>query len=458
MRSTLFIIVVLSVFFIHVGPATGLLVAAEEGKVLRLSLKEVQEYAVQHNTMTQNARIDVVMAKKKIWETTTTGLPQITGGVSYQDNLKIPTTLIPAKFLDPDAAEGDFIGVKFGTQHNASLNLTLNQLIFSGSYIVALQASKTYLHISEMGLVKTEIEVKDAVSNTYYLVLLAENTKKTLAANLESVKKTLFETQELFKSGFCEDSDVDQLQLTVTDMENAVKSMNRQITITYNLLKFQMGFDLQQEVRLSQTLDDILAQIDQQQMQNAQSDFTGHINYRLADIQVKAQTLLLKREISEYLPTISAFVSYTQMAMRDKFNFFKKNDDQWFPSTAIGLNISIPIFSSGMRSARVAQAKMELEKAQNTKKQVMDSLQLEMMQAKTNFADTFETAENTRKNIQLAKKIYDKMREKYTLGTVSSLDLTQAHAQYLTAENNYTRAVVELLKAKTRLDKVLNKL
>ncbi len=458
MRSTLFIVVVLSVFFIHVGPATGLLLAEEEGKVLNLSLKEVQDYAVKHNTMTQNARIDVSMAKKKIWETTTTGLPQITGEISYQDNLKIPTTLIPAKFLDPNAGEGEFIGMKFGTQHNASLNVTLNQLVFSGSYIVALQASKTYLRLSQEGLIKTEIEVKDTVSNTYYLILLAENTKKTLAANLESVKKTLFDTQELFKSGFLEDSDADQLQLTVTDMENAVKSMERQIIITYNLLKFQMGVDLHQEVRLSQTLDEILAQIDQQQLLNSQSDSITHIDYRLADTQVKAQTLLLKREISEYLPTITAFASYTQMAMRDKFNFFKNTDDSWYPSTTIGLKIAIPIFSSGMRSARVAQAKMDLQKSQNTRKQVLDGLQLELLQAKTGFADTFETSENTRKNVQLAKKIYDKMREKYTLGTVSSLDLTQAHAQYLTAENKYTSAVVELFKAKTRLDKALNRL
>ena len=262
----------------------------------------------------------------------------------------------------------------------------------------------------------------------------------------------------MFKAGFLEDTDVDQLQLTVTEMENAVKSMDRQIKVTHNLMKWQMGMALNHDIELTDKLDDILAATDNKELLAMEFDLKNHIDFRMANTQEKSMSLLLKREISEYLPTVSAYLTHSQMAMRDSFNFFSKDGGDWFPSTTLGVQISIPIFSTGMRGARVAQAKMDLKKAQNTKKQVEDSLHLGLLQARTGFADALDTTTSTRKNVQLAKKIYEKMQEKYANGTASSLELTQSHNQYLSAENGYTQAVVELLKAKTLLDKALNRL
>jgi len=436
-----------------------LLSADEKGKndILRLSLKEVQEYAVKHCTETRNAGIDVAMAKKKIWETTATGLPQIDGKISYMDNIKIPTTLIPAKFMDQDAGEDEFVGVKFGTQHNATAEITLSQLVFSGSYIVALQASRIYLQLSKNQLEKSEIDIKETVSKTYYLILLAEDNKKTLESNLKNVKKTFYETSELHKAGFTEDTDVDQIQLTLTDLENAIKSIDRQIKVTYNLLKFQMGLDLNREIQLSETLTDILKRIDNNEVLNARFNMEKHIDYRAMETQAKSMKLLWKREKTEFLPTISAFMTHSQNAMRDKFNLFDKKG-QWFPTTIIGLNIQIPIFSSGMRAARVAQAKLDWKKALNSKKQVADGLRLELLQARSAFSDALDKSGHTKKSVVLAKRIYEKTLIKYGKGTATSLELTQTHSQYLTAESNNTRAAVDLLNAKTRLDKVLSRL
>jgi outer membrane protein len=450
-RVILFVIVTVALLSQAIAMA-----ADEKASILRLSLQEVRDYAVKHSTATQNARLDVSMARKKIWETTASGLPQVSAKVSYMNNLQIPTTLIPAEFLDPDAEPGTFIGVKFGTQHNATLELSVDQLIFSGSYIVGLQASRIYLQLSQEQLTRSEIDVKETVTNTYYLILLAEDIRKTLESSLENIRKTLYETTELHRAGFTEDTDVDQIQLSVTDLENALRSIKRQIEISYNLLKYQMGFDLQKEIRLSQSLEDILKEINSQELLGTEFKLFNHIDYRMLDTREKSLKLLLKKEKADYLPTISAFFSYNQMAMRDSFNFFSK--EKWFPSSVVGLNINIPIFSSGMRGARVAQARMELQKAVNLKKQAADGLQLELLQSRSAFSDALEKNQGSKQNVDLAKKIYDKTLVKYSNGMVSSLELTQVHNQYLTAESNYTKAVVELLNAKTRLDKALNRL
>lgn len=452
-------VLVLMVFWVLLNVGTGWGFASEGDEYLhRFSLKQVQDYAVKHSTATGNARLDVAMAKKKIWETTASGLPQVNASVSYQDMIKIPTTLIPAEFIDPDAEPGTFIGVKFGTQHSATLDVTVSQLIFSGSYIVALQASKIYLRLSQESLAKSEIDVKANVSNTYYLILLAEDSLETLRVSLENIRKTFAETAEMLKAGFVEDTDVDQLQLTVTDLENSVNSMERQVRVTYRLLKFQMGFDLDKEIRLADNLDTILNRLDAEKLVKDPFNLENHIDYRMLDAQEKSYRLLLKREKTEYLPTITAFATHQQSAMRNSFNFFGKNDEKWFPSTIIGINIAVPIFSSGMRPAKVAQARMDLEKVTNSKNEVARGLRLELLQARSSFADALAKTDSTRKNVKLAKRIYEKTRVKYGEGMSSSLELTQVHTQYLTAETNYTRAVVDLLNARTRMDKILSRL
>jgi outer membrane protein TolC len=431
------------------------LAAEDAGATLRFSLKEAQGYAVKFSTETRNSRIDVAMAKKKIWETTASGLPQLNATLSYRDNLKIPTTLIPAKFLDPDAAEGEFISLKFGTQHNASVDLTATQLVFNGSYIVAMKASKVFLQLSQNQQEKKEIDIRATVANTYHLILLAEKNRQILSSSLENLRQTWRETAAMHQAGFSEATAVDQLQLSVSDLENTLATTERQVETAYRLLKLQMGLDLDRPVGLSDTLASILADMDAALPPPEGFDLTRSIDFRTLETQERSMALLLKREKADYLPMVTAYLSLSRAAMRDKFNFFSK-DEQWFPATILGINLTLPVFTSGLRPARVAQARLELEKAHNLKKQVADNLELAMSQARSDFSAALEREKNTDQMVTLAQRIFNNTRSKFSQGLVTTMELTQAHNQYLNSESSHAQAVVQLLDARIRLDKALN--
>jgi outer membrane protein TolC len=428
----------------------------EEYRPVKFSLKEAQEYAVKHSMQTKNARLDVKIAKKKIWETAADGMPQIDGKLSYQNFLKLPTTLVPAQIFDPNAPPGSFIELKFGTQHTATIDLTASQLIFRGSYIVGLQASRVYRRFTEENLEKSAILVKELVSQTYYLILLTERTREILSTSLENLKRTLYETGELYKAGFAEETDVQQLQLSVNDLEIQVKTLATQIRITYKLLRYQMGMENDELIELTDSLDDILGRIDIPEMATRQLQLDLHIDFRMAKTQEQAARLTWKNEIAAYLPSISMFFTHSISAQREEFDFFKKSAGSWFKSTVLGLNLNLPIWSSGMRKAKVAQAKLELEKARNSRAYVAEGLELAMMQARSDFLDAMDKKDNNEGNVDLAKTIYDKTLTKFKEGTATSLELTQTYNQYLAAESNYTASVVELLNAKIQLDKALN--
>jgi len=449
MQKKLFII--LFIFFIVAGMNAS-------DSVKYMTLKEVKKTALEFNTNIKNAKLDVRIARKKIWETTAIGLPQISAKVEYQDIPNIPTTLIPAKMFDRNAEDGKFLEMKFGTQHNAGLSLIVNQLIFKGSYIVGLQASRIYLKLSEDILKKSELDIKELVTNTYNLIILAEESEKIIKESIKNMEKIFYETNELFKSGFIESTDVDQLKLTITELKNNLSSVIRQKKISYKLLKYQMGIPLDKNIRVSDSLNTIIESLNTKDLILKNFKVENYIEYMMLDTKEISKKLLLKNEKSEFLPTISAYFLQKSSAMRDEFNFFRSNDDKWFSSTVIGLNIEIPIFDSGLKIARVGQANLELIKARNEKKQAREGLEVEWERSKSSFIDEWNKLKNTKESVLLAEKVYNNNEIKFKAGLVSSLQLIQAHNQYLNAKSNYINNVVLLLNAKTKIEKYLDKL
>ncbi len=421
---------------------------------MSFSLKEAQDYAIKNNLNVRSASLDVEIARKKIWETTAIGLPQVIAGVSYTNNLLLATTLIPNFFQGkPD----ELIEVKFGTQHNANANISANQLVFNGPYIVGLQAASIFKKFSEQNLEKSEILVKEMVIQNFYLVLLSEETVKMLKANYENLSRTLFETRELYKNGFAEETDVDQLQVTVTSLENNIRSMKRQLEVSLNLLKYQMGLDQGTEIILTENLGDILLRINLDVLLTENFQINKHIDFKLMDTQEKLALLNLKKEKAEYLPSLSAFYTNQRTAMRNEFNFFNFNE-KWFESSMLGFSFNIPIFSSGSKRSKISQKRLELEKSIITKQLLEQGLILENQQARYDFSNALEKYKSEKENVNISKKVADRMTIKYKQGVASSLELTQTNNQYLQTQGNLTTALVELLNAKVRLDKALNKL
>ncbi|MBI9039324.1 MAG: TolC family protein [Bacteroidales bacterium] len=419
---------------------------------LKFTLNEARNYALLNNYDIKNAIIDKEIAQKKIWETTAIGLPQIESKLEYSDYLKIPTQLIPGEFFDKP---GEFIEVQFGTKHNITASITATQLIFNGSYIVGLQTAKTFLSLSDQELQKTQINIKETITETYYNILVAEDSKEILSSTIDNLQKTKYEVSEMYKEGFVEETDVDQINLSLTNLKNSLNSINRQIEIAYNLLKYQMGIDLSVKIKLTQNLDEILEEINFDAIIDQQFVLANNLDFKLLTTQESLMHLNLKNEKTKFLPSLSAFYSHSRNAQREEFNF-TKSGELWFPTTLIGLNLNLPIFSSGMKRAKVNQAKLDLEKVRNSKLQAEQGLELEVSRARATLISSLENYRNAIDNVNLSKKIYDKTIIKYSEGVATSTELTQERNQYLSNESDYINTLSILLNAKNKLDKALN--
>ena len=170
---------------------------AQSQKNYSFSLEEAITFALDSNYTAINARRDIAKAIKKKWETTATGLPQISADIGYQNNIKQPVTLLPAEIVGGEP--GTFTPVTFGTKQNANAVATLNQLIFDGSYLVGLQAARAFLDFSENANEKTQLEVRKGIINAYGSVLLSEELIAIFERNKTNLEKNLVETKKVAK-------------------------------------------------------------------------------------------------------------------------------------------------------------------------------------------------------------------------------------------------------------------
>lgn len=441
-----------------------------QSNIYEFTVAEAQQYAFENNVDVLNARLDVEAAKKVVWETTAIGLPQVSGSLDYQhipgdiptldfgsgqeviyqhifgslENLGQPTP-DHLEFLK-EPGEPIALGVKNSTTYS----VTLSQLIFSGEYIVGLQAARTYKMLSITNLAKSEKDIKEAIASSYYTILVLEKNKALLDSSVTNLQSIYNETKEIAKTGFLDETSADQIKVTLNSIINSRDILGTQVEISYKLFKIQMGIKESDTVKLKENLEQILDVDACKSILIQPFNIQNNIDYQMLETNEKLMDLSLRRERSTFLPSLSAFYVYQDVTEKADFDFTINH--------IVGVNLSVPIFSSGQKISKVGQAKIELEKARNTKQMASESILMSVDQAKYELETSLSKYETQKENVELAQRIYNNTVKKYKEGMASSMDVSQAHSQYMESNTNYTSTVFELLSAKIKLQNLLNQL
>ena len=427
----------------------GGIIAQEQEKEMSLSMQEAIDYAIKNSYENKVSINNIEAAKKKKWETTTIGLPQVNGVVDYQNWLKQQVQLVD---FNNDGVDEELI---FTKKQTTKASVTLSQLIFDGSYLVGLQSAKTYLKISEQAKEKTELSTREAVVNAYGNVLVTEKSIEILERNKAVLEKNLDETQKTYDNGLTELENVEQLQITLGNVESNLRNAERLREIAYQMLNVSLGNSIDSKLTLTSTLDNLVVDNTDLSLLATQFDIDNHIDFRIAQNDRESKRLLMKLEQSKYLPTVSAFVNYGVTAFSDSFTFLDSNQ-RWLGSSLLGVSLNVPIFSSFGRNAKVKQAKIELENADIRLEEAKQKLNLQVETAKSEYQLGIENYETAKKNLALAERIEKKQQVKFFEGISSSFDLLQAQNQLYTQQNNYVQSMLNVIAKKAQLENALN--
>ena len=440
----------------------------------KLTLNDALKKALQKNTNIINSKLDLKITQKKIWEITAQGLPHINAKSAYQHLFVVPSISFPGTQLsntnvpiDPKTGLGTVshlqlstgeniylnnvagFPVELGVRDNVSTDISVSQLIFNGAYIVGLQARQAYDNLAKQNDEKTRLDVIETVVNTYHMLQLGEESRNILTQNLDNINKTLYEITEMNKQGFLEKTDVDQLEVTANNVKNLMNQIESNLDLGYKLMKIQLGAEDSTNIVLADQIESGDSLISSSmKLTSEHFNIDNNTDYKLIQTSEKFSKLDLKLAISNFLPTLSGFYNHNIQSSAAAFNFV--------PKDLVGINLSLPIFSSGERMAVVSQKRLAFEKAQNTREFVSKSLFMQASQYQNDVKLKLEKYLNQKKSKELSDVIYQRTTEKYKQGVASSMDLMTAQNQYLTNLTAYYQSIYDLQVAKSKLEKLFN--
>ena len=424
-----------------------------QSEVVSLSIEDAVKYGIENNRNLKNAEREIQMAYQERWKTIAIGLPNVSLDLNYLNNLELPTSLIPAEFFGGN--KGDFSEIQFGTEQTAIGSVRMEQLLFDGSWLVGLEYSKIFLATSENFYEKTLLEVREGIVKLYSLVATLNEGISLLENNLENFKKDLNEVNELYKNGFQEEENVEQIRITLAQAElsllQAIKTRDNQI----NLLKLVLGININDELVLVTSLDDFIG--NNVVFANSFEDFDTdkNVDIKISQNMFDTKRIEYKLEKSKQLPKISGFVSGTYTGYNNEFNFTDKSQS-WFGSSVVGVNLEIPLFNANRMNVSSQKAKIAMEQARANLEEQEEKTQAEVIQKLNDYQLANKSLSVNEQNMNLAISIEDKNSIKFFEGLVSSFELRQAQIQLLDSQQKYLNSVIELISIKTELETLYN--
>ena len=439
-------ITVVGIFLFWVSIVEG---GAQEGVLF--TLEESIGYALENNVQLKNALLEIRTSRATVGETTAAGLPQITGNANVNKNLIVPSQPFPAIFFDPDAEEGEFVPVQFSPEYSGNLSVTVTQMIFNGSYFVGLQAARTYRQLSEFDKVKTENDVIEHVKKAYYSVLVSEERRELVQANLNRMDTLLRETRVMNEEGFVEKIDVSRIQVQYNNLKTELDKAATAKEVSIHLLKLQLGMPMNQPLELAQTISDLEDTFDPGII--LAEEGTRRIELDQLQTNLELANLDLKNNQAQYLPRLDANLNYSRLgfgsSLKEIFN------SAWYPGSVLGVSLEIPIFDGLAKSYKIQKNRVQIKQFENQLYEQEQRIVSEKFESRENLKNSLNALEVQLENRELAMEVFSTAKIKYQEGIGSNLEVVEADAALKEAETNYYAALYDALIARVDLEKAL---
>lgn len=419
--------------------ALALGAGAQERQTLRLSLAQAQQYAVEHNAAMQNANLEVKKAEMERWKTISSMLPQVKGTFDYQNMLGYEMEMGMA---------GQTIKIPLNPNGTFGLNAAV---ALTGAQVVGTMLQNLAVEMTDLSRQQTELQTRAQVKNVYVSHLVMQETIGLLDSSLANLERLASTSQAAVNVGAAEQVDADKLQVQVATLKSSINSTKRSLQVLKNSLLLQLGADANAELELTTAMDEILSVDAAARLMQEPFRIENNYDYQLLAKNEELSRRQVNMAWMDFLPTVAVFYQYSA-----KTYFGKDAGMNMTPPNMLGASVSLPIFTSGTRLANIKSARIALQETQNSRRQAEDGLRLQYNQLRYDLASALENYDIQSKNMEVTQRVFASLSEKYKYGRASSLELTQASTDIISAQSNYIQAVMNVISAQVALENLLN--
>jgi len=403
---------------------------------LNMSLKQCIDYGLRNHQSVSLYQNKVAYADQQAREALSAYLPQVNVSAGLDDNLKLQQTIIPEGTFGPGTPEQR---VAFGTQYNSSMMVQLDQKLYDQSLITGLKANKPNIELSALNQQANNENLIFNIASAYYQIIVAQKNLDLLQHNEERLKKVLSVTQLQADQGVAKKIDVKQVQVNLNNVQSQIATLQNNLDLAFNTLKFNMGLPTDQGLQLTDTA---------RWLQEAPSaklykEFDYDLTLAAQQQKVQMELLDINRKMIRHqaVPSLGIYGRYGA----NGFGAENLGDafDPLLDYSAIGIKLTWSPFTGFRRDAQYKMAVIDLKNARENYELNRRSQALNFQNASSKVAQTQSTVKTNKSNVELASEVYENTTLQYRHGIATLTDLLNAELSFREAQNNFIASLLD---------------
>ncbi len=416
-----------------------------QNDTLRLTLQQAVDRAIEQNLLQQVSSLEIERKQAKVQEYMAALYPTIQGSGSYTRNIKKPVIFMP-----PESPFGPTL--KIGSDNAYSGSLTFSLPLFAMNVYESIKLGKMDAELSVEKERENRINLTANVRNTYHNVLLLQQTVQVYNRSYQNAIENLKNIQQMQANGLVSEYDairakvqVDNLYPNLLQAENIYQNL-------LNIFKIVLNIDTDTPLVLDETE---LLKVQLEELDTIPSTWY-HDNPTLRQFGINRRLLGIQKQMirNSNIPILAAFGSYTYQTQANDFKF---GDYNWVASSAIGLQLSVPIFKGFSMRRQLSQAEIGLRQLDLQETYTRNNLEAQIQNAKNAIFAAIKKVNAAQGNVELAQKGYQIARTRYNTGQATLVELNDAENAMMQAKLNLIQARSEYLTARNEYQKIIGK-
>ncbi|QHS63332.1 TolC family protein [Chitinophaga agri] len=410
------------------------------------TLRSCIEYGIKNNRNSVIYDNEKKAADAQAKEALAAYLPAVSLNGTLDDNLKVQQTVIPAGVFGPED-----IRVAFTKKFNTNGSAQLDQTIYDQSLIIGLKANKFNKQQAALNQRKSEETIIYNITNAYYQIFIYREQLGMLRTNLEKYQQQMNVTSQRVNKGTTLQKELDKVTVDYNNTMSQIVVSESNITLSENQLKYEMGYPIKDPL----TVDSAAVAGNLHVVAPALAEnniFSAHTrtDYQLSQVNAALLDIDQRRIKAGIYPRLTAYARYGAVGFGDNLG---QSFSTMSSYAAVGLKLSFPLLDFFKRNAQYTQAKYKQLNAVEQLKLDEGKYQLEYENAKTKLLKEQSNVENNKRNIDLAKSVFDVTNLQYEKGTTDMTDWINAQNSVKEAQNNYLNSLYNLILARLELEK-----
>lgn len=407
------------------------------GQELSLTLDSAVTYALEHSKKMQSASMEVQKAEYDKKMALSNMLLNVSASLDVQHML---------------GYELNLMGQKIPMPTTGNLGITAS-LAFNGQMFMAYKLQDLAIQMQQLSSKSTEFDLRSSVTTSYLSVLIAKESGKILLETRNNIQSTYNSMKQMVSVGMLEQTDADQLKVTLMTLDNQIRMVERNTQLAENALKVLIGAKPGDKLNLTQELDYFFETLDAASTLDQSFNVNNNVNVQLLDknVELAQKTLILDRWA--FGPTLSLAYQYS-----GKTYFGKQAGFNMSPPHVLVVSLNVPIFSSGKRYYQCQKDKVSIDIANTQREETIDMLTIQDSQLRFTLSNAIDNYLTSKESLDLNKKILKNSLQKYRQGTISSTDLVSVNNNLLSAQSTYIQSLYDVISAQAELLKLYSSL